>query len=76
MLLLDAKGAWVAQLVERLTLHLAGRDLTIHEFEPHVGLCAALTAAWDSLSLPFSVPSSTCVCAPPPHTHTLSQNKL
>ena len=34
-------GPWVAQLVECPTLDFgSGHDLTVHEFEPHVGLCA------------------------------------
>ena len=33
--------AWMAQSVKHLTLDFgSGRDLTAHEFEPHVGLCA------------------------------------
>ena len=32
-------GAWVAQLVKRPTVDLgSGHDLTVDEFEPHVGL--------------------------------------
>ena len=35
------EGTWVAQLVECPTLDFgSGHDLTVHEFEPHVGLCA------------------------------------
>ena len=37
----DAQGAWGAQSVKRPTLGFSlGYDLTVHEFEPHVGLCA------------------------------------
>ena len=55
------RGAWVAQSVEWPTLDFgSGHDLTVCEFEPHVGLCAdSIEPAWDplsSLSLPF--PSS------------------
>ena len=41
--------------VKRPTLDLSsGHDLTIHEFEPHVGLSAeSVESAWDSLSLPL-----------------------
>ena len=54
------RGAWVAQLVGRLTLDFSsGHDLTVREFEPHTGLCADnAEPAWDSLSLPsLSVPA-------------------
>ena len=35
-------GAWVAQWVKCLTLGFGSVDnLTVHEFKPHVGLCAA-----------------------------------
>ena len=42
----------VAQSVGRRTLDFdSGRDLTTHEFEPHIGLHAGGTeAAWGSLS--------------------------
>ena len=33
-------GAWVAQSVERLSNFGSGHDLTVHEFEPCMGLCA------------------------------------
>ena len=34
-------GAWVAQSVKHLTLDFgSGHDLLVHEFEPHVLLCA------------------------------------
>ena len=34
------KGAWVAQSVKRPTLGFSsGHDLTVCEFEPHIGLC-------------------------------------
>ena len=34
-------GAWVAQLVKHPTLRFgSGRDLTVCEIEPHLGLCA------------------------------------
>ena len=60
--MLVERGAWVAQSVKRLTFHFGseGHDLVVHEFEPHIGLCA--DSAWSlhgilslSLSLcPFS----------------------
>ena len=58
----------MAQLAERPTPDFgSGHDLTVHEFEPHVGLCADnMETALDSLSPSLS--------APPPLT--LSQNKL
>ena len=51
-------GAWEAQSVKRLTLNFgSGHDLTVCGFEPRVGLCAdSVEPAWDSLSLPFSLP--------------------
>ena len=46
----------MAQLVRRLTLG-SGHGLMVCEFEPHVGLGAAgVEPAWDSLSLPLSLP--------------------
>ena len=61
------RGAWVAQLVMRLTLGFSlGHDLTVHKFKPHIGLHAdSAEPAWDSLS-----PSSS---APPPLALSLSQ---
>ena len=36
-----ARGTWVAQSLKRPTLGFrSGRDLMVHEFEPHTGLCA------------------------------------
>ena len=57
------RDAWVAPSVKRLTLDFSsGHDLTVHEFEPHMGLCADDTEpAWHfvslslSLSLPFAL---------------------
>ena len=45
-------GTWVAQLVKHLTLDFSSdHDLTVHEFEPHVGLLTdSMEPAWDSLS--------------------------
>ena len=45
-------GAGVAQSVKRLTLDFgSGHDLTVHEFEPCIGLCSdSEEPAWDSLS--------------------------
>ena len=40
-LLRRERGAWVAQAVKCPTLDFSsGHDLTVHELEPHVGLCA------------------------------------
>ena len=46
------RDVWVAQPVKHPTLGFgSGHDLTVHEFEPHTGLCAESTEpAWDSLS--------------------------
>ena len=59
----------MAQLVKRLTLDFgSGHDLTIHELEPVIGLCAGrVEPAWDFLSLSLS--------APPLLMLSLSQNK-
>ena len=56
---LSPQGPWMAPSVKRPTLDFrSGHDLMVHEFEPHVGLCAdTLERAWDSLSL---CPSSAC----------------
>ena len=42
----------MAELVKRLTLDFgSGHDLTVHEFEPCVGLCTdSMEPAWGSLS--------------------------
>ena len=49
------QGTWMAQLVKCLTLDFSsGHDLMVHEFEPHIGLCAdRAEPAWDPLSLPL-----------------------
>ena len=53
-------GAWVAQRAKHPTLGFgSGHDLTVHEFEPHGGLCAdSGEPAWDSFhpSLSLSAP--------------------
>ena len=51
-------STWVAQWVERLTLHFSScYELTVCEFESHVGLCAdSVESAWDSFSLPLPLP--------------------
>ena len=67
------RGAWMAQLVKHLTLDFgSGHDLTVHEFESGIGLCAdRAEPAWDSLSLPLTLCSSpTCSLF-----LSLSQNK-
>ena len=47
----SGRGAWVALQVRCLTLGLgSGQDLTVHEFEPRIGLCAnSAQPAWVSL---------------------------
>ena len=44
--------------VKHLTLDFgSGHDLTVHEIEPHIGLCTdSADPAWDSLSPSFSAP--------------------
>ena len=66
-------GAWVAQSLRRPTLGFcSGRDLTVCEFEPRVGLCAdgsepgACFGFWVSLSL----------CPSPVHALSLSVPKI
>ena len=53
-------GGGGAQSVERPTLGFSsGHDLTVHEFEPRVGLHAdGAEPAWDSLSQPLSPPQN------------------
>ena len=60
----------MALAVKHLTLAFgSGHDLTVHETEPHSGLCAvSVEPAWDSLS-----PS---VSAPPLLTFSLKIKKL
>ena len=61
----NIRGAWVAQSVEHLALDFSsGHDLTVCEFEPHIGLCAdSAEPAWDSLSLPLSLPLPPLICS-------------
>ena len=42
----------MTQSVKHLTLDFSsGHDITVHEFEPHIGLCAdSAEPAWDPLS--------------------------
>ena len=51
----------MTQSVKHPTLHIGSdHDLMVHEFEPHVGLCAdSAEPTWDSLSLPLHA------CVPP-----------
>ena len=48
----------MARMVKQPTLGFgSGHDLTDHEFEPHVGLCAGSEeSAWDFLSPSLSAP--------------------
>ena len=45
----EDRGAWGAPLVTCLTLDFGlGHDLTVHEFKPHIRLCAdSAEPAWD-----------------------------
>ena len=52
-------GAWGAQSAKHLTLDFgSGHNLVVHEFKPHIGLCAdSAEPAWDSLSTLLSASS-------------------
>ena len=55
----------MAQLVEHLTLDFgSGHDLVVHEFKPHVGLCADVQNLLGILSLPLSCSCSLCLSLP------------
>ena len=60
----------MVQSVKHLALDFSsGHDLTVCEFEPHMGLCAdSSEPAWDSLSPSLS--------APPPLTLSISLSKI
>ena len=64
-------GTWVAQLVKRPTQDFgSGHDLIVHEFEPHIRLCAdSMEPAWNSFSPPSLHP-------PLVQAHSFSQHKL
>ena len=61
----------MAQSLKPRTLDFSsGHDFTVHEFEPHIGLCAdSAQPAWDSLSLFLSL------SLPFPHSCSLSKIK-
>ena len=61
------QGAWVAQLVKHPDFG-SGHDLTVREFEPHIGLCA--DSSEPGACLGFLSPS---LSAPPPLALYLSQ---
>ena len=52
------RGTWATQWVKHPTLGFcSGHDFTVHEFEPHVGLCAgSAEPGWDCLSPSLSAP--------------------
>ena len=54
-----AVGAWVVHSVKCPTLVFGSdHDLTAHEFEPYIGLCAhSPKLDWNSLSASFSDPA-------------------
>ena len=70
MHLKNYRDAWVAPSVKHLTPDFgSGHDLTVCEFEPHVGLCADSTQSLLGILSPlFSAP-------PPPCGLSLSRNK-
>ena len=60
------RGGWVVHSVKHLTS--AGHNLTAHGFKPHIRLSADIAKpAWDSHSLPLSLPL--------PDLHLLSLSK-
>ena len=65
-------GVWVAQSVKHLTLDVgSGRDLMVHEFKPHMGLCAdGRESAWDYVSPSLSAPPP--LVRMPAHAYALS----
>ena len=66
--LIGAPG-WLSWLSNWLLISFSsGHDLTVHEIEPHVGLCAhRVEPAWNSLSPPL--------CPSSAHMRSLPQNK-
>ena len=59
------RGTWVAQSVKHPTLDFgSGHDLTVTEFEPHIGLCA------DGRSKLLGFFLSSLSAPPPAHSHT------
>ena len=68
-------GAWVAQSVKHPTLNFgSGHDLTVHEIQPYVGLCAdSMEPAWDSLFPSLSASPLLTLSVPP--FLSLSKNK-
>ena len=75
---INSRDAWMARLVECPTLGLgSGRDLTVHETEPHMG--SALTA-WKllgilSLSLSVLPPLVHLLCLSPKINKHLNKRK-
>ena len=64
------QSAWVAQLVRHLTCGFgSGHDLTVHEFKPHIRLCADISEP--GASFEFCV--SLSLCPSPACTVSLSQ---
>ena len=63
---MSARGAWVAQSVERLTLG-SGHDLAVSEFESRVGVCA--DSSEPGACFRFCV--SLCLCPSPAGTLSL-----
>ena len=61
--------------VRRPTLDFSsGHDLTVHGFEPYIGLCAdSAEPSWDFL--PLSLSASLKLSAPPPLSLSLKINK-
>ena len=57
------RGTWVAQSVKHLILGFSsGHDLTICEFESHIGLCSdSMEPAWDSLFFSLFLHPPACV---------------
>ena len=70
-----SRGAWVAQSVKHPALGFgSGRDLIVHEFEPHVRF-HTVQSLLGILSLPLSLPLSACALSLSQNKYTLKTKK-
>ena len=60
-------GAWVAQLVKRLGFG-SGHELTVREFEPHIGLCGDIPQPGACFGFCISL----CLCPSPARALSVS----